>query len=68
MQKLGELVEQLPPDLYREVEHFVEFLLQKYAKQPKEKPGFEWAGALRELRGDCSSVDLQHKIAEWRVE
>ena len=68
MQKLEEVAEQLPPEMYREVQHFAEFLLQKYTSQPRAKPEFKWAGALKELREDYSSVELQHKLAEWREE
>jgi len=67
MQTLKELIEQLPPELKQEVRNFVEFLLAKRAKRPKRKPKFDWAGALRDLRDRYSSVELQHKIAEWRI-
>ena len=67
MQTLKELIEKLPPELQQEVQDFVEFLLEKRAKRPKRKPKFDWAGALRDLRDRYSSVELQHKIAEWRI-
>jgi len=62
-QTLKELIEQLPLELQQEVRDFVEFLLEKRARKPK----FDWAGALRDLRDRYSSVELQHKIAEWRI-
>jgi len=67
MQTLKEMVEQLPPELQEEVRDFVEFLLVRRARRPKRKPKFDWAGALRDLRDRYSSVELQHKIAEWRI-
>ena len=67
MQSLKEMVEQLPPELQEEVRDFVEFLLVRRPRRPKRKPKFDWAGALRDLRGRYSSVELQHKIAEWRI-
>ena len=67
MQTLKEMVEQLPPELQEEVRDFVEFLLVRRPRRPKRKPKFDWAGALRDLRGRYSSVELQHKIAEWRI-
>jgi hypothetical protein len=67
MQTLKELIKQLPPELQQEVRDFVEFLLEKRARRPKRKPKFDWAGALRDLRDCYSSVELQHKIAEWRI-
>jgi hypothetical protein len=58
---------QLPQDLQGEVEDFIDFLLKKRAKRPRGKPTFSWAGALKDLRGQYTSVELQHKISEWRI-
>ena len=67
MQTLNELIEQLPPELQEEVRGFVEFLLERRARKTKRKPKFDWAGALKDLRDRYTSVELQHKIAEWRI-
>lgn len=67
MRPIEELIKDLPPDLHREVEDFIEFLLKKRAHKPRGIPSFEWAGALRDMRDQYTSVDLQHKIAEWRI-
>lgn len=67
MQTLKELIEQLPPDLQQEVKDFVEFLLQKRGRKPRGRPKFDWAGALKDLRDRYTSVELQHKIVEWRI-
>jgi hypothetical protein len=67
MQTFTELVGQLPPDAQQEVRDFIEFLLEKRRKRPKYKPNFDWAGALKDLRDQSSSVQLQHQIAEWRA-
>ena len=67
MQTLKELIEKLPPELQKEVRDFVEFLLERRAKKTKKKPRFDWAGALKDLRDRYTSVELQHKIAEWRI-
>lgn len=67
MQTLKELVEQLPPDLQQEARDFMEFLLQRQGKRPQRKPRFDWAGALKDLRDQYTSVELQHKISEWRI-
>jgi hypothetical protein len=64
---LEELVKELPPEFREEVRDFVEFLLEKRARQPRSKPRFDWAGALKDLRQRYSSVELQHKISEWRI-
>ena len=40
-------------------------------KNNKERQGkrFEgWAGALKDMRDEFTSVELQHKISEWRME
>ena len=67
MQTLKELVEQLPPDLQQEAKDFVGFLLEKRRKKGRGKPRFDWAGALKNLRDQYTSVELQHKISEWRI-
>jgi hypothetical protein len=67
MPTLKELVDQLPPDLQQETKNFVEFLIEKGKKKPRGKPTFEWAGALKELRDQYTSVELQHKITQWRI-
>ncbi len=67
MQDLKEVIEQLPPELQQEVRDFVKFLLEKRCKRAKGQPNFGWAGALKELRDKYTSVELQHKIVEWRI-
>ena len=68
MPKLKDYVEKLPPEIQQEVEDFVEFLLKKYRDKPHNKPKFDWAGALKDLRDKYTSVELQHKISKWRME
>lgn len=65
---LEELVKELPPDCQEEVKDFVIFLLEKRNKRPRRQPTFSWAGALKDLRDQYTSVELQHKISDWRVE
>ncbi len=67
MDILGERISELPPELRREVEDFVEFLLEKRLKRHRGKPEFGWAGALKDLRGKYTSVELQHKVSGWRI-
>ncbi len=69
MEKEIELkIQELPEDLKREVLDFIEFLLKKYkSKENKMKKfKFDWEGGLSELRGKFTSVELQHKVLEWR--
>ena len=62
------MVNELAPGQQAEVRDFVEFLLTRQRSSPRRKPQFDWAGALREMRDDYTSVDLQHEIARWRSE
>ena len=64
---LPELVQSLPLELQQRVQEFVEFLLEKETSQPRGKPTLEWAGALRDLRDQYTSVELQHAISNWRL-
>ncbi|MBI4494347.1 MAG: DUF2281 domain-containing protein [Chloroflexi bacterium] len=65
---LEELIRELPPEMREQVRDFVQFLLEKRAKKPRGKPRFDWAGALKDLRDQYTSVELQHRIVEWRAE
>jgi len=49
------------------VRGFAEFLLERKVKKPKGKPKFGRAGVLKDLRDKYTSVELQHKISEWRI-
>ncbi len=65
MTELEQLVRELPPDLRREVQHFVEFLIEKQRRAASGSLKLDWRGALRDLRDKYTSVDLQHKASEW---
>jgi hypothetical protein len=67
MPTLKEFVEKLPPDLQQEVQDFIEFLLEKQGKKPRGKPRFDWAGALKDMKDQYTSVELQHEISKWRI-
>ena len=62
-----EIMRDLPPEAQAEVRDFAEFLRQKNAGKRKGEPKFKWAGAARDLRDKYTSVELQHKISEWRI-
>jgi hypothetical protein len=64
-QPLEDMVRDLPLELQEEVRDFIEFLLEKRVRKPQAKLRLEWRGALRELRGQYTSVELQHKAREW---
>ncbi len=65
MGKVEEMIKELPPELQQEVEDFVQFLLEKRVRKPKSPLKLDWRGALRDLRDQYTSVELQHKILEW---
>lgn len=65
MQSLEEKVKQLPPELQKQVEEYVQLLLEKHEQRPKGKLKLDWRGDLRELRDKYTSVELQHKVLEW---
>ncbi len=68
MEELKDLIETLPPDLKKEVEDFVKFLLEKRAKRRGNRLSQDWAGALKEFRNQFTSLELQKKATEWREE
>ncbi len=60
-------LERLPADLKKEVLDYIEFLLKKYNKRMnKNKFRFDWEGGLSDLKEKYTSVELKHKISEWR--
>ncbi|MFQ6094215.1 MAG: DUF2281 domain-containing protein [bacterium] len=67
MKSIEERIKELPPELQREVVDFIDFLTERRLRQPRGKPNFDWAGALKDLRDQYTSVELQHKISEWRI-
>ncbi len=65
--RLEEVIKRLSPELRQKVEHFVRSLLEKNTQRKKQKPKFEWAGALKHLRGKYTSIELQHEILKDRM-
>jgi len=65
MQTLKELIDQLPPELQREVRDFAEFLLEKHRRRPRRRLRLDWAGGLKEYRDQYTSLELQKKALEW---
>ena len=67
MPMLKELIDQLSPELQKEVIDFAEFLQDKREKKHQKKPQFKWAGAFKDLRDQYTSIELQHEISKWRI-
>jgi hypothetical protein len=60
---------QLPVNIQKEVNDFIEFLFSKHLKsQPKKNKKtaftFKWEGAIKKSK--LTSVELQHLSNEWR--
>jgi hypothetical protein len=64
---LQEMIQALPPELQKEVHDFVKFLSAQQAKKRKAKMRFAWQGALKDLRSQYTSVELQHRISDMRA-
>ena len=62
MDTLFQQIQNLPPDLQHEVADFVEFLLKKAPLRKKTKLKLSWAGSLKHLRSQFTSLELQKKI------
>jgi hypothetical protein len=67
MESIEEKMEELTPELQKEVMDFVDFLLQKEEKIPKRKLKLDWTGGLKEYMGKYTSVEFQHEISQWRL-
>jgi hypothetical protein len=68
--QIEQKIRQLPGYLLPEVVDYVEFLLNKHV-QPKQQTKakaltFDWEGGLSNLADKLTSVELQHKVLEWR--
>jgi len=66
--RLEDIIKELPEDLRKELEDFAQFLWEKRRKKIEKKPKFDWAGALSDFAGKFTSVELQHKISDWRID
>lgn len=68
VKSINEMVKELAPVQLAEVRDFVQFLIAKQRSNTRRKPQFDWAGALKDMRDDHTSVGLQHEITRWRSE
>jgi len=65
MTRLEQLVKELPPELHRAAEDFLESLLAKQSRKRKAALKLDWRGGLRDFKDRYTSVELQHKAQEW---
>lgn len=66
MKTIEEIMRELPPDLRQEVEDFAVSLLEKRKRRRARKLRQDWAGGLRDFKGEYTSLELQKKTLEWR--
>ncbi len=66
MGSIEDKIKMLPPELQREVEDFVESLIESQEQRSKRELRLNWRGALRDLRDQYTSVELQHEtLKQW---
>lgn len=63
---LQDMLRMLPPALQMEVRDFAAFLLEHRVRRQISPMKFQWAGVLKDLGNQYTSVQLQHQIAELR--
>ena len=57
-------INQLTPDLIDELNHYLDYLINKRAAKKSRKLSQNWAGG---LKGESyKSIDLQKKALDWR--
>jgi len=61
VQTIKEKVQQLSPQNQAEVIDFVDFLLSKEKTKERRKMKLDWAGGLKDLREQYTSVELEHQ-------
>lgn len=60
------LIKELPVELQAEVRDFARFVKDTRVPRPRGEMKLDWRGLLRDMRDQYTSVELQHKINEWR--
>jgi len=64
--RLEELIQEVPPELEREVRDFIEFLLSRRSQRPGSRLRQDWAGVLSDYRERYTSLELQREALGWR--
>ena len=57
-------ISQLSPGLIGELEHYLDYLINKMDIQKPRKLKQDWAGGLKDIQ--MSSIELQKKALDWR--
>lgn len=64
IKKIETKINQLSPDLINELDHYLDYLINKKTTQKSRKLTQNWAGGLKEE--NYNSIDLQKKALDWR--
>ncbi len=57
-------ISKLSPGLIGELDHYLDYLINKGAVQKPGKLKQDWAGGLKDVQ--MSAIDLQKKALDWR--
>jgi len=57
-------ISQLSPGLIGELDHYLDYLINKSEVQKPGKLKQDWAGGLKDIQ--MSSIELQKKALDWR--
>lgn len=57
-------ISQLSPGLIGELDHYLDYLINKQVIQKPKKLRQDWAGGLNDIK--MSSIELQKKALDWR--
>jgi hypothetical protein len=66
LQTIQEKAQQLSPQQQAEVVEFINSILNREAPKPRTKMKLDWAGCLKDLRDQYTSVELQKEVNRWR--
>ncbi|MBN1927182.1 MAG: DUF2281 domain-containing protein [Prolixibacteraceae bacterium] len=58
-------INQLTPGLIEELDHYLDYLINKRFVRKPGKLRQDWAGGLKDVK--MSSMDLQKKALDWRL-
>ena len=67
-EQITDKVRRLPEDKQLKVLSFVEAIAVDIREEPKRRLSLDWSGGLREYKDRYTSVDLQKKAMDWRIE
>jgi hypothetical protein len=64
IQNIETKISQLSPGLIWELDHYLDYLINKRVVRRQRKLKQDWAGGLKEIK--MSAIDLQKKALDWR--